>query len=379
MNINFDDIRPYYDSEVPEAIERLLQENTVFQSIKQIFPEKSDEELTSLLRGIKTIKDFQKDFIHQLIRRIASKTTDEISISGLKNYDKNTSHLLISNHRDIILDSAFLNVLLHENGIPTTENAIGSNLLIFPWIVDLVKLNKSFVVQRNIPVKQLIVSSQKLSLYIRKQITENRSSIWIAQREGRSKDGSDKTQASLLKMFSMSSDKNFYKAFNELNITPLGLSYEWDPCDLMKVSEVYKKQKNIPFKKSKEDDLNSMLTGISGYKGRVHLAIGEPLKAEIEEIQAATTNKNEQYNLLAEALDRKIHQLYQIYPNNYIAYDTLNNTKEHVEHYSKEEKDKFLNYIDEKLNKVEEDRAVHKQLLLQLYSYPLVNQKKANT
>lgn len=379
MNTSFEDIRPLYDSEVPAAIERLLKEESVYKLINYVYPDKSKEEVAGFLKGFNTVKDFQRQFLYPLTRTVANRTTDDLSFSGLENISSLKSHLIISNHRDIILDSSFLNMILGENDYETVQNAIGSNLLIFPWIEDLVKLNQSFIVKRNIPVKQLVESSHILSSYIRTQISENRSSIWIAQREGRSKDGSDKTQPSLLKMFGMSSAKSFEEAYEELNITPLCLSYEWDPCDLMKISEVYKKLNNITYKKSPQDDLTSMLTGISGYKGRVHLSIGAPVKEELKEIVAATTNKNDQYRLLAETIDRKIHSLYKIYPNNYVAYDVLNNSDEHAEFYSKDVKEKFLSYVEEKISKVESDKDAHKQLLIRFYSYPLINKKNASS
>jgi hypothetical protein len=372
---NFDEIRPYNDSEVRDVLQSLIKEDVVLKMVKSLFPEKDINDIIALSQSINTIDEFQEKFIHKMVRRVASNSTDGISISGFDNMNKDESYLLISNHRDIILDSAFLNILLKENEFKTTEIAIGDNLLIYKWITDIVKLNKSFVVHRDAPVKLLVEYSKRLSTYIRTRITGNKNSVWIAQREGRAKDGNDKTQPGLLKMFHMSADKDFYESFSELNLTPFCLSYEYDPCDAMKIGEVYLKLNNIPYKKTKEDDINSMVTGIQGYKGRVHLAVGKALKEELKEA-AVISNKNEQMKKLAEIIDEHMYQLYHLWPNNYIAYDMLQESNEFEQFYSEQEKQDFGAYIAKKVAGFQQEPEKHKELLLKFYSYPLVNKLK---
>jgi 1-acyl-sn-glycerol-3-phosphate acyltransferase len=373
--LSYDEIRPYNDSEVKAVIERLLRDDLVVNIVSSFFPEKSKDELIAEAKGLNSIDEFQSKFIHKMVRRVAKKSTDGITYSGFEKPDKNESYLMISNHRDIILDSAFLNILLKENDLRTTEIAIGDNLLINQWITDIVKLNKSFVVHRDVPVRQMVDFSKRLSSYIRRQIKENNNSIWIAQREGRAKDGNDKTQPGLLKMFQMSSDKGFSEAFTELKIVPLCLSYEFDPCDITKIHEVYMKSNNLTFKKSNEDDLNSMMMGINGYKGRVHLAVGDPVVDELKEIEKIS-NKNDQLKKLAETIDEKIYELYHLWPNNYLAFDLLNESDQYTGHYSEEDKTNFVAYIQKRLDLIPNFTEQHRQLLLKFYSYPLSNKLK---
>ena len=267
---DFNEIRPYRDNEIHQVFEQLMKEDSFIELLKYLFPHIPINDFVNQLLSINSVKEFQIGVVYPYIKEIIKNTTQGVTSEGLDKLDKDKSYIFISNHRDIVLDSAFLNILLHENGHDTTEIAIGDNLLIYPWITQLVKLNKSFVVRRNLPARQMLKSSILMSKYIRYNITERKQSVWIAQREGRSKDGDDRTQTSLLKMINMSGIGDFAENFKEVQIVPLSISYEYDPCDYLKAHEFLLKKENPEYKKSQADDLKHMASGIKGRKGRVH-------------------------------------------------------------------------------------------------------------
>jgi hypothetical protein len=258
-----------------------------------------------------------------------------------------------------------------EYGFNTTEIAIGDNLLIYPWITDLVKLNKSFLVKRNLPVRQMMESSIRLSTYIRKTLTERNQSIWIAQREGRSKDGDDRTQVSLLKMLNMSGNGDFINNFESVNIVPLSVSYEYDPCDYLKALEFQMKRDNPEYKKSEADDLKHMGAGIRGRKGRVHFGFGTPIKTELKSLEGLS--KNNQLQGLAEIIDQQIHNNYKFFPGNFIADDLFSNYNKHEGKYTQEDKSTFLSYLDEHLSRIDGDRDFLMKALLEMYANPVKN------
>lgn len=372
---DFDDIRPYNDSEVTEVIERLLNEEEFIRFAQKLFPSFTKEIIEKTLSQVSTIKEFQGNFIIRLAQHIIDNTTKGITIEGLDNLDPNQSYLFISDHRDIILDSALLNVMLHLNGFETTEIAIGSNLLIQPWIADLVKLNKSFVVNRNTTVRQMLTKSKQLSCYINHALNEKKSSIWIAQREGRTKDGDDRTQQSLLKMLQMSSDKKFASHFRNLRIVPVAISYEYEPCDGMKTLEVYLKETESGYSKTAKDDLRSMFYGLINDKGRVHFHIGKPVSEMLDVIENFDEDKDK-YKALADIIDYRIHKNYNLWPDNYIAYDIVNKSNEFLDKYSLEEKELFLKHMEKKLATIEDkgdDRTRLNQIFLDIYSNPVKN------
>lgn len=369
---DFDDIRPYNDSEVVEIIGRLIKEDAFIRFSQQLFPGFSKEMIVAALNEVKSIKDFQSNFIIRLAQHIIDHTTKGITIDGLENLDPNESYLFMSDHRDIILDSALLNVMLHKNGFETTEIAIGSNLLIQPWIADLVKLNKSFVVNRNVTVRQMLTSSKQLSGYISFALNSKKSSIWIAQREGRTKDGDDRTQHSLLKMLQMSGNLSFSDHFKSLRIVPVAISYEYEPCDAMKTFEVYKKETDDDYKKSPKDDLRSMIKGMTNEKGRVNFTIGKPISHMLDVIEEMDDEKDK-FKALAELIDYRIHKNYKLWPDNYIAYDIVNETKEFQHKYTDEEKDLFLKHMDKKIDPSIGDEERMSQIFLEIYANPVKN------
>ncbi|MFA8435636.1 MAG: 1-acyl-sn-glycerol-3-phosphate acyltransferase [Marinifilaceae bacterium] len=368
----FDTIRPYHDHEVPEVLNRLKKEEAFVRFAQQLFPELTEDDIAEALDNVNSIKEFQSRFIIRLAQNLIDKTTKGVTIEGLDNLKKGESYLFISDHRDIILDSALLNVLLHENGFDTTEIAIGSNLLIQPWITDLVKLNKSFVVNRNISVRQMLESSKQLSSYVRHTLSEKKSSIWIAQREGRTKDGDDRTQHSLLKMLHISGTENFAENFKQLRIVPVAISYEYEPCDAMKTKEVYLKETDADYQKSPKDDLRSMLGGMINEKGRVHFSIGKPI-VEIMDVIGKMETPNEQFKAVADVIDYRIHKNFKLWPDNYIAYDLLNSTSTFKDKYTEEEKTLFLKHMDKKLNPLEGNRAMLNKIFLEIYTNPVKN------
>lgn len=374
QQLDFESIRPYEDHEIQMVFNRLKTEQSFLNLLSFLYPHIAPETMMDQVMHITSIRQFQQEVISAYVRGVIESTTKGVTLEGLDKLDPNASYLFISNHRDIVLDPAILNVLMFENGFNTTEIAIGDNLLIFPWITDLVKLNRTFIVNRNLPVKQMMESSRRLSAYIRYTLNEKKHSIWIAQREGRSKDGNDRTQVSLLKMLNISGRQSLPVNFKELRIVPVSISYEYDPCDYLKAVEFYNKKINPDYQKTKNDDLKHMGTGLRGRKGRVHFAFGSPLTDELNILEALTV-KNDQFTALAEMIDQHVHQNYHLWPGNYIAWDLLNHSNEHQLHYSDEEKAVFTEYLNDHIKRAKVDEEFIRTSLLEMYANPLVNQK----
>lgn len=375
MEINeteFEDIRPYRDSEVPAAIERLLAEPGFRKTIKYFFPNVPIEDTERLLRNVKTVKEFQHQFICRLVSGLEQKTTNGVSFKGLENIEDGKGYIFISNHRDIILDSAFLNTHLALNGKETSEIAIGSNLLIFPWITDMVKLNRTFVVKRNLSVKELMVSSLIQSKYIRNTIINRHTSIWIAQREGRTKNGDDKTQSSVLKMFNMCESGDVLKNLSQLNIVPVTFSYEYDPVDTYKVAENYNKMVDSSFKKSKTDDVAGMREGMAWKKGRVTINIGTPINDDLAQMSKAA-NKNLQYDEVAKLIDQRIYAGYTFYPINFVAADMVSGTSRYADRYTDADKASAIAYFDTQCQRFKGDIDIQRDMLMQIYANPVFN------
>ena len=344
MEYNFDDIRPFYDEEVNQVIKQLLQDPVFLKGLETFPGNLPIEPIKQKLSGIESIYDFQSKFVKDLVEIIAKHTTNGLTLSGLENINPQSAFLFISNHRDIVMDSAFMNYLLHVNGFPTSQVAIGSNLMLVPMIKNFVRLNKSFIVNRNIPPRQAYAYAQKLSAYIRKTLINENTSIWIAQREGRSKDNTDLTQPSLLKMISISGENNLKAYFEKLKIVPVSISYQFDPCDALKTIELANKD-NPDFKK---DDGKSMLKGIMGFKGEVHFHFGQPL----DDLSACSDNKNDFFKDLSKLLDEKIHANYKFWPENYMAYDFKNKENKFGGHYNDQNVKDFQKYIQDQIREI---------------------------
>ena len=375
----FDDIRPLQDSEVKEAIELLLNDKMFKAAIKPVIAPIAWDEFSMQMRGFETIYQFQKNVIYNLILKFIKNNVDKLELLNPREIDLNKSYTYISNHRDIILDAGLLNISLEEHGYSTTEIAIGDNLLIYPWITTLMRLNKSFIVKRDIPVRQILQASQHLSEYMHKTITDKKQSIWIAQREGRTKDSNDRTQASMLKMLSLTDRKNPIESLKKLNIVPLSISYEYDPCDFLKAQEFQLKRDNDDYKKSKQDDLINMLTGIQGYKGSVYFRFCKPLNENIDTVDT-TQNRSTLLQEVADLIDKEIFKNYEIYTINYIACDILNNSDRFSSKYSAIEKDNFVEYVNKQVNKIEIDNKdvdFLKTKITEMYANILINHLSA--
>ena len=368
----FDQIRPFYDSEVRAAVDRLVVEPGFLKTLEYFFPTAPIDRTVQMLKSLRTIREFQDKFISVLVQAITKKYITELTFSGLENVPEDKGYLIVSNHRDIILDSALLNTYFLLHGRNTSEIAIGSNLLILPWITDLVKLNRTFVVKRNIPVKEQYDASLLLSKYVRHTILNKKTSIWIAQREGRTKDGNDKTQGALLKMFNMSVSGDVLPNLAELNIVPMTISYEYDPVDIYKVKEHYNKIVDKDFKKSKRDDVMGMRYGITCNKGRVHICLGKPINNELLNLSKAP-NKNVQYDEAARFIDTKIYEGYVLYPINYVSADLLSGTNQYADHYTDVDRKSVLDYFDTQCKMFEGDVALQRKMLMEIYANPVIN------
>ncbi len=370
---NFDNIRSYNDREINSVLTRLLNDEEFIRILNKIFTPERIEEIKANVLKVNTIEQFQSGYISQYANKIIHDTVESLTSSGLENINKNKSYLYISNHRDILLDSIILNELLNRNGIPKTENAIGSNLLIYPWINDLVRLNRSFIVRRDLTGKDMLEGSRKLSSYIRTKITKENSSVWIAQREGRTKDGNDLTQIGLLKMFNFSGEKTLAENFKELNLVPVSVSYEYEPCDAAKTQEIYLKSINETFVKTPGQDLRSMGQGLADKKGNIHFNFGKISEEDLMEI-CKIPKVNDRYTRLSEIINKEIHKGFFLHKFNYIAYDLI--YPEQQRFYSKYnilEKEQFIIYANSKLEKLEGDENALREIFYKIYSNPVKN------
>ncbi|MBN1250548.1 MAG: 1-acyl-sn-glycerol-3-phosphate acyltransferase [Bacteroidales bacterium] len=367
-------IRPYNDDEVEGIIEQLLKETQFTTILSFVYPQKKQEEVISNLKKIKTVKDFQRDVVYYYLNLVVQKTISKLTYSGIERLNPSKNYIFMSNHRDIVLDPALINIILFDHWAQTSEIAIGSNLLILPWIEMLVKLNKTFVVQRNLPAREMLLASQELSSYIKDTI-DNNSSIWIAQKEGRTKDGNDKTHPALLKMLSMSSEKSLIKSFRDLRIVPVSISYEYEPCDKSKINELYSRFKDGDYKKNPQDDLNSMSRGLNNFKGRVHISFGRPLRRKLNIIKKIE-NKHLQFDKIAQLIDSQIYRGYVLFTNNFIAYDLLFKTDTFRYKYTQAEVDEFTNYLKKQTNEIEGEKKIIDKMFLALYANPVINKHK---
>ncbi len=385
---NYDDIRPYNDGELGPVIERLLEEPIFYKIMKWVYPSLGKSVIQGMMREISTVEEFQEQVSAPAFKVVSQLTTSGLTFSNIDFLEKEKAYLFLSNHRDIILDSALLNVSLMERGYKTTQIAIGDNLLETPVVRDIVRSNKNFIVNRNINAKEVFHYSLRLSNYIRKTIQEDNTSIWIAQREGRSKDGDDRTASGLLKMFTMSSSKSMEDSLLDLNIVPMCVSYEYDPCDVMKANELVQKRMFGKYEKKPGEDFRSMMKGLTGHKGRVHISVGSFMSGAIEQMRSIQ-HKNDKVQFLANAVDSEMHRIYKLWPTNYIAYDLLNGTKEHKEFYTNIQRITFSNYIrgcvitsgilrrQEGLPKEGYAKAI-RETLLEMYANPVANKIALN-
>lgn len=372
----FDEIRPLNNDEVKDAVESLVANPEFQHAVKYIMPDINWDEFVQLMRSFDTKEAFKSMVARMAVTAIAQKSTFSLDISGRSRLTPGSSYTFISNHRDIVLDASFLNLMLYQVGYGMTQVAIGDNLLIRPWIETLVRLNNSVIVKRGVSGRQMLEASATLSAYIHHTIKETKESIWIAQREGRAKDSDDRTQASVLKMLNMGGDKDFLSNIMELNIAPVSITYEYDPCDYLKAKEFQQKRDNADFTKSPHDDLLSMETGILGNHGRVHFTLGTPINKTLATLDK-DMDKTALINKIASIIDREIFLHYRFYPGNYVAYDWLTGTRQFAGAYSAKDKEFFEEYIRKQLDKIElpdKDETFLRTKLLEMYANPLKNQ-----
>jgi 1-acyl-sn-glycerol-3-phosphate acyltransferase len=373
---DFEDIRPYYDHEINPALKRIIANPLFDKIIEFLFPGQDHREIRAMLDSTFTAHDFQLHFMHPLVNSIVKKTSGGLSTDGFELLNPGTPYLFIANHRDIVLDSAILQVLLLDHGHETSEITFGSNLMINQFVIDFGKVNRMFRVERGANKAELIRISQILSAYIRHVITKKNASVWIAQRPGRTKNGNDKTEAGLLKMFNMSGSDDFSTSFRELNIVPLVISYEYEPCCAFKIKELLATMQTGSYQKSPEEDLMSIITGITQPKGRIQMSVGKPVNQYIGMIDEKESLNNK-LSRLAELIDQEVYTRYRLWPGNYIAYDLKHNCTDHTTFYNSEEKDTFLQYMENEIRGIEGDRKTIEELFLGIYAYPVINAKRS--
>ncbi len=373
----FEAICPYSDEEAARALAELSRHPAVPLISKALFPEEKASFLADSLKSIHSIDEFQSIIMSKAVDWCLDHTVHNFSYDGVANLNAvDGKFLMMSNHRDIILDPAITQYVLHKNGIPMSEICVGDNLLSEKVVEKLLRSNRMIKVIRGISARELYLSSQLLSKYIRQTITSGKSSVWIAQRQGRTKDGIDITEQGLLKMFDMSGTGTFVENFEELNIVPLSISYEYEPCDFRKAREILisRSQKYV---KGQKEDMHSIMTGIRQQKGNVHLNIGVPLTHE--EIEAAShCDKNDRYQMIRHAVDIRVVEGYHLWKTNYVAYDIVNGTTKYSDHYGPEDVESFKAYTEHKLRRTERglDRDELRKIFLGIYANPVVTKEK---
>lgn len=378
----FDDIRPFESEELPEVYDRLLASEQFQQVLNYLYPNVPIEAIGQKMHQCKTSLEFQKVFAYPFLKGLISKASTgcEMDSSAI---DNTKQYTFVSNHRDIVLDSAFLSVLLIDNKFETTcEIAIGDNLLSLPWVRDLARLSKSFIVKRGLTPRELMLASVKMARYMIFALKEKHENLWIAQREGRAKDSNDLTQKSILKMFALGAEGTLLERLQQFHIVPLAISYEYDPCDYLKAAEMQAKRDDANWKKGPMDDVVSMQTGIMGYKGAIHYQAAPCIDEYLETLKAATDMSNGQLlDAICLHIDKEIYCNYRLYANNYVALDELEGTAAYTDKYTAEDKAKFDAYLEKQLAKIEipnKDEVYLRQRMLEMYANPTRNYLKAN-
>jgi len=371
MQNKFDDIRPYIPPEIPPAMQRIAASEHFGILSQYIFPDRDVEEVREMVRNIRFTDEFQTKVMHYFNQQVILRSMTELTIDGLDNLDPQNNYLFVSNHRDIMLDSSLLQNILYDNGFRTTEITFGSNLMNPQLVVDIGRANKMFKVIRSSNIREFLQNSKHLSEYIRYTITEKGESIWIAQRNGRTKDGNDATDQGIIKMFCMSQSYDLIRSIDELNIIPIAISYQIESCDFLKTRELYQTLNGEKYIKQPGEDLNSILTGILQPKGHVHLSFSKPITSE--EFDLNTKIPNEFYKNVATLIDKQIYKHYKLFNNNYIAHDLRSGEHKYSTYYTKEEKETFIARSRYMLQQVEGDKDTLMSLFLGIYANPVDN------
>jgi len=370
----FDHIRPFYDSEVNEALRSVVHHPMMKALMSFTFPDVKEEVWAEQLRKTHSKRDFQANFIYNAVQKVLEKSSEGLTTSGFEKLDKHAPYLYISNHRDIILDTSLLNVCLLDHGLVMTASAIGDNLVQKTFLHVLSRLNRNFVVQRGLSPRELLQSSKLMSEYICQLLTRENRSVWIAQREGRTKDGNDSTQQGVLKMLAMASDEqNLMDFFKKVKIVPVSISYEYDPTDALKMPQLLAQAKDEVYVKEKNEDFNTLLSGIMGQKKRIHIHVGDVLDTELDAIAATNDNVNKQIQALAQVIDDSILSTYKLWPTNYIAYDLIHNTTRFADRYTEKEKQVFERRLE---MRIDIENKILRDGFLAMYANPVVNKMK---
>lgn len=376
MSNQFDSIRPFNPEELPEVFDRLMQNQQFLQVLAYLYPGVSAEAIRQKMAQCKTNLDFQKAFCYDFLNKLLAKASTGIDID-VAAINLRNRYTFVSNHRDIVLDSALLHKLIIDAGCDTTtEIAIGDNLLKLPWVKDLVRINKSFIVERSLPMRQMLVASKRLAEYMHYVIAEKHDNVWIAQREGRAKNSDDRTQEAILKMMTMGGEGDARERLAQLHIVPLAISYEYDPCDFLKAREMQLRRDVEGWKKGPMDDVVSMKTGIMGYKGRIHYHCA-PCIDEWLQTLPGDMPKGEFYAAVAEHIDHEIWRGYRLYPANFVALDMLRGTTGHADRYTEADRKQFEAYLQGQMAKIElpnADTAFLRERMLEMYANPAINQ-----
>lgn len=373
----FDSIRPYTDSEVNEKLIQYNDSSVFKKLVAHIYPTWTQKTIARRTKNINSAQGFQELLIFPAAKAAIDRSTDQFTISGLDNLDPEDNYLFISNHRDIVLDSTLLYYVLYQNGYKPGQVAIGDNLLSSELVTDIVKMNRTFIVKRNLPVREMIEEAKILSRYMRHVLTDKKDSCWISHREGRTKDGNDKTNPGVLKMIAMDCQGNKMDYLKSLKIVPVSISYEYDSCDTLKATELAEIELTGSYKKDGTEDMKSIITGVTQQKGRVHFAFGKVLSDKIFEFKSDKVQ--EQFKELGDNLDNQIHQNFRLFPGNFIAADLLQNNTTYADKYNAWEEEIFLKKLNEKieLRKNKEDFDVYRRILLEIYANPVFNQEKS--
>ncbi|HBV15858.1 1-acyl-sn-glycerol-3-phosphate acyltransferase [Chryseobacterium carnipullorum] len=370
----FDEIRPFYDHEVNEALRGIARDPMMTALMSFTFPDIDKQVWREQFKSIHSISGFQHNFIAHTIRQILAKSSEDLTTSGFDHLDKNTPYLFVSNHRDIVLDTSLLNLVLLDKKLIMTSSAIGDNLVQKTFLHVLAKLNRNFLVQRGLPIREQLKSSQIMSEYIEQLLHVEKRSVWIAQREGRTKDGNDATQQGVLKMLAMAAgDLSLTDYFKTLKIVPISISYEYDPTDSLKMPQLLAKHRDEEYIKGKDEDFMTMLSGVLGQKKRIHLHAGNVLDTELDDIAVNFENKNKQLQAMAQIIDDSIIQNYKLWPTKFIAYDLLHNTDTYASEYTEQEKQLFVRRLE---MRIDPSDAVSKEFFLVMYANPLMNKMK---
>ncbi|RWX03468.1 1-acyl-sn-glycerol-3-phosphate acyltransferase [Flavobacterium cerinum] len=370
----FDHIRPFYDSEVNEAICSVVQHPMMKALMSFAFPDVEESVWAEQLKKTHSKRDFQVNFIYPAVQKVLEKSSDGLTTSGFEKLDKHTPYLYISNHRDIILDTSLINVSLYDHGLVMTASAIGDNLVQKAFLHILSRLNRNFLVQRGLSPRELLHSSKQMSEYIYQLLLRENRSVWIAQREGRTKDGNDTTQQGVLKMLAMASDEeNLMDYFKKIKIVPVSISYEYDPTDMLKMPRLMAEANDEVYIKEKNEDFMTLISGIMGQKKRIHIEVGNVLDTELDKIAEGQGNQNKQIQALAQVIDDSILSSYKLWPTNYIAYDLLNETNQFASHYTEKEKLLFERRLE---MRIDIENKIVREGFLAMYANPVVNKMK---